>query len=91
MKKRIALVIVIAMAVTIAFSFIPESTTTAEASPAYTVLGYLDAKVTANYLNVRTGPSINYRVICVLRKARMSKFLVNWGIGTLYTNRLQAV
>ncbi|HOJ09897.1 MAG TPA: CAP domain-containing protein [Clostridiales bacterium] len=79
MKKRIILVMVLALIFTSAFSFFADNITSVKAEPAISVLGYLDATVTANFLNVRQGPSTNHKVICVLKKGQSVKVFAKVG------------
>ncbi len=79
MKKRVVLLIALTLLITSVFCFTSSNITSVRAEPALQVLGYLNAKVTASYLNVRQGPSINHKVICVLKKGQTVKVFAKVG------------
>lgn len=79
MRKRIVVLIVLTLIVSSVFCFMPRNMSSVKAEPAIQVLGYLDAKVTASFLNVRQGPSLNHKVICILKKGQSVKVFAKMG------------
>jgi uncharacterized YkwD family protein len=74
LKKKIILLVVLAVALTSLFGFSAygveeEATTTA----AFIKINFVNAVVTAQELNVRTGPSTSYPVVCVLKQGQVVK------------------
>jgi len=79
MKKRVVLLIALTLVITSVFCFTASNITSVRAEPDLQVLGYLNAKVTASFLNVRQGPSLNHKVICVLKKGQTVKVFAKMG------------
>ena len=81
MKRRIALLLVLTIAFSVFIGFTDFGYKTAVAAPEFQRVGFVNAIVTANSLNVRQGPSVNYPVVCVLKKNQTVKVfgkLGNW-------------
>jgi len=80
MKRKIVFLIVFSLVFTI-FSGFALSSNTAIAAPQFQRVNYVNGVVTADYLNVRQGPSTAYRIVCVLKKGQTVKIfgkLDNW-------------
>ena len=79
MKKIAILLTAMSLLITSVFFITPHNMQSVDAAVKIEVLGSLDAKVTASYLNVRQGPSQNYKVICVLKKGQNVKVFAKMG------------
>lgn len=79
MRRRISIIIVLALIISSIFCVAPRDMASVKAEPIIQVLGSLDAKVTASFLNVRQGPSLNHKVICVLKRGQVVKVFAKIG------------
>lgn len=103
MKNKIALLIVLCMSFTVILGVTGLNSKSVQAA-SFEKVGFVNAAVTAaSGLNVRTGPSTNYKVICVLKSGQKVKVfgqLGNWyavydpatgNIGAAFSKYLKTV
>lgn len=74
MKRRIILLVVLTIVFTTVLSFGGLDTgKSVEAAPEFQRVGFVNAVVTATYLNVRQGAGTNFPIVCVLKKGQTVK------------------
>lgn len=73
MKKKIALLIVLSIAFTAILGFGGVNTKDVSAASTFQRIGFVNAQVTANALNVRQAISTSSKIVCVLRKGQTVK------------------
>lgn len=81
MKRKIAFLVVLAVVFTAVLGFTGGSSSTIIAEPYFQRVNFVNATVTADYLNVRQGPSTKYYITCVLTKGETVKVfgkLADW-------------
>jgi uncharacterized YkwD family protein len=80
MKRRIALVLVLSIVLTMAFAFTGAvKNNTVEAASYFQKVNFVNAIVTAPGLNVRQGPSSKFPIVCVLKKSATVKIFGKLG------------
>jgi len=79
MRKKIAFVIAVALLLTAIPGFITPDVRKADAAVTFQRVNFVNGVVTATALNVRTGPSTNYKVVCVLKKGQTVKIFGKLG------------
>jgi len=85
MKRKIILLIVLSVLFTMTLGFYGQNTNTAAAETAFERVNFVNGVVTADYLNVRQGPSTSYNIVCVLKKGQIVKiFGKMWGWYAIY-------
>ncbi|HHW49243.1 MAG TPA: SH3 domain-containing protein [Clostridiaceae bacterium] len=82
MKRKVALLIVLTMALTLFTGIVFPDTESVTAATTFEKVNFVDATVTATKLNVRQGPSTQYSIVCTLNKG--DKVKVFGKIGNWY-------
>ena len=82
MKRKVALLIVLTMALTLFTGIVFPDTESVTAATTFQKVNFVDATVTATKLNVRQGPSTKYAIVCTLNKG--DKVKVFGKIGNWY-------
>lgn len=70
MKRKAIRLVVLPVVLSILLGLTGIECTTVSAAPAMQTVNFVNATVTAIQLNVRQGPSVNYPVVCVLKKGQ---------------------
>lgn len=81
MKKKILLILVMALVLSTASGFIADDASKVAAAVTFQRVDFVNGVVTATLLNVRQGPSTGYNIVCVLKKGQTVKIfgkLGNW-------------
>lgn len=73
MKRKVALLIVLTMVLTLFTGFIIPDNRSVTAATTFQKVNFVNATVTANTLNVRQGPSTKFPVVCKLKKGQSVK------------------
>jgi uncharacterized YkwD family protein len=68
MNRKLVLLVVMATVFTVVLGFTAFDSSSIVAAPTFEKVSFNSAVVTATHLNVRQGPSVNFPVVCVLKK-----------------------
>lgn len=79
MRKKIIFLMVLTLVITSVLGFTILKKENVQAAPAFDVYGYVDGTVTSTGLNVRQGPSTNYKVITILSQGQNTKVFGKMG------------
>lgn len=68
MNRKLVLLVVMATVFTVGLGFTGLNSSNIVAAPTFEKVNFTSAVVTATHLNVRQGPSVNFPIVCVLKK-----------------------
>jgi len=89
MKRKMVLLIVLALVLAGSTGLLGLSFQNASAATSFQRVNFVTGVVTADSLNVRQGPSTKFPVVCVLKKGQTVNVFGKLGIGTQFMNLLR--